>query len=460
MSQEPTIILRLEAENIKRLKAIRVDPTSRVVRIGGRNGQGKTSLLDCIAMALCGKGAAPSKPVRDGARSGQIILETSELTVTRKFIAGGGTSLEVTNKEGAKFAGPQGVLDKLTTSLAFDPLAFTRADKKAQFKQLQKLLGIDTESIDLEKKAVFEKRTNKNRQVEDARAVIKGLPMTGPERVDVAELVDELSRAEQINNGVAELEREAMEADNQHQVANDCLTRAIAEVTRLESLMIAAKSEVQRCDRLVDLAKNNALTTQERAARAERVDTAAIKARIGAAQETNAAAAAVEERRRKSEELAVLEDDAANMTKHLQELEAKRAALLSDCKMPVPGIGFDTDGVTLNGLPLEQASAAEQLKLGVAVACAMNPSLKVMLIRDGSLLDDDSMAMIEQMAEAHQAQIWIERVGNDGKCTVVIEDGEASNQTGEGPCQPPPEKATGVPVVDVTLKPQPEECLY
>jgi len=213
------------------------------------------------------------------------------------------------------------------------------------------------------------------------------------------------------------------------------------------------------------------------------VDTAAIKARIGAAQETNAAAAAVEERRRKSEELAVLEDDAANMTKHLQELEAKRAALLSNCWMPVPGIGFDTDGVTLNGLPLEQASAAEQLKLGVAVACAMNPSLKVMLIRDGSLLDDDSMAMIEQMAEAHQAQIWIERVGNDGKCTVVIEDGEVSPQTGAGTCQPPngqmgkpvsgAAKATPVGrrtalieamqadgVAVAVAEPKKEECLY
>jgi hypothetical protein len=484
MSQEPTIIIRLEAENIKRLKAIRVDPKSRVVRIGGRNGQGKTSLLDCISMALGGAAAAPSKPIREGATRGQIILETADLIVTRKF-TDGGTSLEVTNKEGAKFSGPQGVLDKLTNSLAFDPLAFTRADKKAQFKQLQKLLGIDTEAIDIERKEVFDKRTVKNRQVKEVKAIVDSLPMTGPARVDVAELVDELSRAEAINNGVAELEREAMEAESQEAGHERVLTAAIAEVTRLESLLVAAKSEVQRCDRLVDLAKNATLTAQDRAARADRIDVTPIKQRIAGAQELNQQAAAVEERRRKAEELAVLEDDAANMTAHLADLETKRAALLSGCKMPVPGIGFNTDGVTLNGLPMEQASAAEQLKLGVAVACAMNPALNVMLIRDGSLLDDDSMKLIEEMAETHQAQIWIERVGNDGKCTVVIEDGEAlpaegsfikdcslvnSTAAATTRAMPPDimgemlEAVTGVPVVDVTpaapAAAQPEECLY
>lgn len=431
MSNQPTIIVSLVAENIKRLRAVRVDPKSRVVRIGGRNGQGKTSLLDCIAMALGGAGAAPSKPIRDGAARGQIVLETNDLIVTRKFTAGG-TSLEVTNKEGAKFPGPQGVLDKLTTSLAFDPLAFTRADKKSQFKQLQKLLGIDTESIDTERKEVYEKRTAKNRQIKDAIAVMASLPVTGPSPVNLAELVDELSRAEQINHNVSELEREAMEAENQHQVANAGLTRALDEAKRLEILLLAANSEIQRCDRLVDMAKNNALNAQERANRAERIDNTAIKARISAAQQINAAAAAVEERNRKAGELSVLEDDSGNLTAHLQELESKRAALLSGCDMPVPGIGFDADGVTLNGLPLEQASAAEQLKLGVAVACAMNPALKVMLIRDGSLLDDESLALIEQMAETHQAQVWIERVGNDGKCTVVIEDGEAMAPEGPG----------------------------
>jgi hypothetical protein len=332
------------------------------------------------------------------------------------------------------------VLDKLTTSLAFDPLAFTRADKKSQFKQLQKLLGIDTESIDTERKEVYEKRTAKNRQIKDAIAVMASLPVTGPSPVNLAELVDELSRAEQINHNVSELEREAMEAENQHQVANAGLTRALDEAKRLESLLLAANSEIQHCDRLVDMAKNNALNAQERANRAERIDNTAIKARISAAQQINAAAAAVEERNRKAGELSVLEDDSGNLTAHLQELEAKRAALLSGCDMPVPGIGFDADGVTLNGLPLEQASAAEQLKLGVAVACAMNPALKVMLIRDGSLLDDESLALIEQMAETHQAQIWIERVGNDGKCTVVIEDGAAFSQIEDGPCPPPPDE--------------------
>jgi hypothetical protein len=153
------------------------------------------------------------------------------------------------------------------------------------------------------------------------------------------------------------------------------------------------------------------------------------------------------------------------MTAHLQELDHRRATLLSDCPMPVPGIGFEADGVTLNDLPLDQASAAEQLKLGLAVACAMNPHLRVMLIRNGSLLDDDAMTMVAKMAEEHGAQIWIERVGNDGKCTVVIEDGEIAPQAGEGPPEEPQEAPIVAPLPILNPAPaaapaKPMESLY
>lgn len=439
MSEKTTTsIISLKAENIKRIKAVEIIPHGATVVIGGRNAQGKTSVLDCIAMALGGAASAPSEPIRRGASKAQIILETEELIVTRKF-SKSGTTLEVTNKDGLKFAGPQGVLDKLVSTLAFDPLAFVMADKKAQFKQLQNLLGIDTESIDIERKTEFDRRTQKNRDKKALAAVIDGLPMTGPARVEVKELLDELSRAEQINAGVNDLEREAGEAENGHANANQLLTNAIAKVAEIERELLHAKEMVRKCDATVDIAKNALLTAQERAGRAERVEIAPIKERIAAAEDTNAAAAKVEDRKRKQADLTVLENESEMMTAKLAELDQKRAKLLSDCPMPVPGIGFEADGVTLNDLPLDQASAAEQLKLGLAVACAMNPNLRVMLIRNGSLLDDDAMALVAKMAEDHGAQVWIERVGNDGKCTVVIEDGEVSS----------PPAGEGLPVKDV-----------
>jgi len=91
--------------------------------------------------------------------------------------------------------------------------------------------------------------------------------------------------------------------------------------------------------------------------------------------------------------------------------------------MPVEGLAFDPDGVTYQGVPFSQCSAAEQMRVSMAVALAMNPSLRVCLIRDGSLLDSDSLEIIREMAEAADAQVWLERVSEGADCQVIIEDG-------------------------------------
>jgi hypothetical protein len=98
--------------------------------------------------------------------------------------------------------------------------------------------------------------------------------------------------------------------------------------------------------------------------------------------------------------------------------------------MPVTGLGLSEDGVTLNGLPLDQASAAEQLRVSVAIGIAMNPRLRVLLLRDASLLDRDSLALLADMAKAAGAQVWLERVEDDSATAVVIEDGMVKEAAG------------------------------
>jgi hypothetical protein len=89
----------------------------------------------------------------------------------------------------------------------------------------------------------------------------------------------------------------------------------------------------------------------------------------------------------------------------------------------VDGLSFDDSGVLLNGLPFSQASQAEQLRVSVAMGFAQNPELKVLLVRDGSLLDGNSLNLLDQMARDHDGQVWIERVGEGDQCAVIIEDG-------------------------------------
>jgi hypothetical protein len=112
------------------------------------------------------------------------------------------------------------------------------------------------------------------------------------------------------------------------------------------------------------------------------------------------------------------------MTARLEKMDSDKRAATTNAKYPVPGLLFDASGgITLNGIPFEQCSAAEQLKVSIAVGFALNPKLRVLLVRDGSLLDEDSMNVLIAMAKEADAQVWIERVETDAHTSVVIEDG-------------------------------------
>jgi hypothetical protein len=129
-----------------------------------------------------------------------------------------------------------------------------------------------------------------------------------------------------------------------------------------------------------------------------------------------------------AKELADKQAEYKGLTEELQEIEARRAQMMADAKFPVPELSFGDDGVLVKGVPFAQASAAEQLRVSVAMGMALNPKLKVLLVRDGSLLDAKSLQLLADMAEANESQVWLERVGDADAAAVVIEDGQVAEK--------------------------------
>src|SRR5690606_15287184 len=109
----------------------------------------------------------------------------------------------------------------------------------------------------------------------------------------------------------------------------------------------------------------------------------------------------------------------------------QKAKAIAAANLPVPGLSFDADAVTLNGVPFDQGSDAEQLRASVAIAAALNPKLRVIRIRDGSLLDEDGLQLVAELAEQQDMQVWIERVDASGKVGFVIDDGALVKQAEE-----------------------------
>lgn len=424
-------IVRLDAENVKRLRAVRIepDPDGNLVVVGGKNGAGKTSVLDSIAMALGGKGAVPPKPVRSGKKSAKIVARLGELTVTRTIAPDGTSRLVVKDAEGKTQKGPQTILDELVGALSFDPLEFARMKPRAQLEQLQALVGLDFDDLDERHQEIYDARRDQNRDVRTLQSQIEDheIDTSAPaEEVSAAELIAELERRQEHNAEGDDLATEVdeLEGDQEQSIADlDAIDKEVAEleerIKELRKNRKPAKAKVAAAEKSVKHAK-------ARLSAFETIDEDEIKEQIRSAEDTNAAVRHNKERAALLGRLNTAQDKADDSDRQLRAIADEREERLAAASFPVDGLGFDENGVTFNGIPFEQASAAEAMRVSVAMGLAANPELRVLLIRDGSLLDDESLAAIAEQAAAADAQVWIERVGTGEEVTVIIEDGEVA----------------------------------
>lgn len=449
----PLTILELTASNVKRLRAVHIKPDGAAVVLGGKNGQGKSSVLDAIQMALGGKDSAPRVPVRKGEEKAEIVCDLGEIIVRRTFTAEGGTSLTVSSREGARFPSPQAMLDRLTGQLTFDPLAFSRMAPAEQSETLRRMVGLDFTALDEERAQVYAQRADVNRDGKAMAARFATMPVHADApaaEVSSAAILaeqekatsDAAFRAAQVNDvrrandSVRRRATDAEEAAKRHeqatyradQEASDAEAEAQrwAKIAHDKRAAVAGLAEQERQAKraAVDLRKQaDALIDLPDAAP---VNLTAFRARLAEVESTNAKVRANAARAAAEESLNAKRAESARLTARIDAIDKEKAAAIQAAAMPVPGLGFDSDGVTLDGLPFEQASQAQQLRVSVAMGFAMNPRLRVLLIRDASLLDTESLAMVTKMAEDAGAQVWMERVEQDGATTVLIEDGNAT----------------------------------
>ncbi|QAY16155.1 AAA-ATPase [Arthrobacter phage Sonali] len=401
-------IVNLQAENIMRLKAVEITPEGSVVLVGGNNGEGKSSTLNAMWLALGGGAASKSiaRPVRDGAEEAVVRLDLGDLIVTRKW-KGSKTSLTVESKDGAKYSSPQSILDGLVGKLAFDPLEFAQYAPAKQREILMSLveLPFDPAELDANRKSIFDSRTDINRKVKELEGQVKGfypIPAGTPDQeVSVAELLKEYRAAQDAN---ARTEQIARDVHN-----NELLVQDLR--------MKLAQAEA-------DLEGNRAAL----AACPPRMDLGAIQDKIDNAENINANVREAQAQTDVRHQLKVHQNKAEELTGRITQLDMTKADMLASAVYPVTGLGFDDDGVTYNGVPFKQASSAEQLRVSTAMGMALNPDLRVMHIRDGSLLDEKNLDLIARMADANDFQVWIERVGKGDQGAVIIEDGQVSSE--------------------------------
>lgn len=426
----------LTVENFKRLVAAKLTfpEGGGTVEVCGLNGSGKTSLIDSVWAAIGGKSASPDQPIRSGARKGSVVLDLGDIVVRREW-DGSGTRLTVTDGEhGGKVSRPQELLDSLFSRLAFDPLEFTRKRPDEQARILREITGLDFAELDRRRAAAYEERTAVNRAIKADEVRLANLPDVAPvDEVSAADLSRELQEATRHNGGVVKA-RQAMEAKQRE-------ADAIADrVVRIDNAIEAKQAEIARIQKEIetleqqskDLAGQhedayNELQDLTAAIPAE-IDTAPILEQIANAERTNRQARAYRERQAVAEQLDGNRRHAQRLTEAIEDIDTERQQMLASARFPVDGLSLDGETVTFGGVPLGQASSAEQIRVSLGIGAALNPKLRLLVVKDGSLLDDRSLAMVARWAAEHDYQVLVERVATSvaGESGVVIEEGVVS----------------------------------
>lgn len=434
------LITAIEITDYKRVRKVAIIPAAdrHVVLVGGKNGHGKSSTLDALTAAFGGAKQLATDPVRHGASEASIFVELDggKLTIDRIIHPDGKTSLEVRDADGA-VRSPQAVLDKLVGARFLDPLSFLQLAAKEQRAQLMRLIP-DAERIatlDEKRGKAFERRTEIGRDLKRAEGELARLPDITPGKpIDVAALSDELrmlADKQRAGDGLGHAHREAEAtaaaavdregrslekiADLERHLESERIRLAAAQRDR-EELVARAGVAKQKLDAAVAewqmLAPRRDELEKQLATAAEHNRT--IGAAEAQAQRRTEAAAAIDK----------LGADQNACTEAIATIDERKASILAAAKLPVDSLTIGDDGILLNGIAFSQASDAERWRVALALAIAASPGLNDVWIRDGALLDDDSLELVAKHAAAAGKRVWIERVGTKDPGAIVIQDGQ------------------------------------
>lgn len=420
--------------------------------IGGNNAQGKSSFLDAIAMTLGGKKLFPKNPIyneRDEATASvRLEGESTHLpwpcTITRTLIKDEDgditTRVKIEADDGSIAPSPQTILnDVLGAGLSFDPLAFVREKPAKQVDIVKGLVGLDFSELDEEWNRLFTERTHINRVAKQIDGRLKQTPIHNDvpsEKIDVAALVEQLKDADAHNNQIDQDKdrlaacEQTIERVNEKLVnVNMSLEQRLSDLeARYKEAVETAKKQAHEMETGLNEEKMQLVAEKDALAEAtadvEPIDTLPIQNEIARAGDVNKKIDENANRLDIYAEKRRATDQGKKLTKRLREIELEKGEMADAAEWPIQGMGFSTDGLTMDGKPFQDLSSKEQMNCSVAIAMKLNPVFPFCMIRDGSLLDENAMVELEAIVANHHGQVFIERVGEGEECHVVFEEGK------------------------------------
>lgn len=402
----------LQLENVKRVKAVALEPSpAGLTIIGGGNNQGKTSVLDAIAWALGGNKFKPFQPARDGSvvPPKMVITLSNGLIVERKGKDG---TLKVTDPSGQK-AG-QALLDAFVEKLALDLPKFMQASDAEKAQTLLNIIGVgpQLDAIERQIKEVYADRTAIGR-IADQKAKhaqeMEFYPGMPEDPVSAADLIQQ--------------QQDLLARNAQRQEWIRAYDNIMAQRERVDEQIEDLKTRLRDLEARKRELEEQTKAAQKPPAQLAMESTEALERAIESVEDTNRKVRANLERERAEDEAQQYAVQYQQATDALEDLRAKKKALLDGASLPLPDLTVE-DGVLLyKGQRWDGMSGSEQLIVATAIVRKLNPECGFVLMDKLEQMDLDTLKTFGAWLEAEGLQVIATRVSTGEECSVIISDG-------------------------------------
>ncbi len=418
-------IAALEAENVKRIKAVALTPSpTGLTIVGGNNNQGKTSVLDALAWALGGEKFRPTAAVRDGALAPphlKVILSNG-VVVERK---GKNSSLTVTDPTGQRSG--QQLLNAFVEPLALDLPRFMQASDKDKADTLLNIIGVGDAltGLDREIKALYDRRTvigQIGAQKRHAAEELTEYPDAPSEPVSAIELIQQ---QQEILLHNADNQRQRMklaQLEEQEKQLGRRVQELSQELEMVEHQLTAVQQDVQ------DATKTVAQLQDE--------STAELEQSIRNVEEINRQVSANLAKSKAQDEAERYAQEYTALTEQIKAKRTARMDLLNGADLPLTGLGVEDGSLTYNGKHWQDMSGSDQLRVATAIVRRLNPDCGFVLLDKLEQMDLATLAEFGSWLQAEGLQAIATRVSTGGECQIIIEDGRVKDAE-----EPPAPKA-------------------
>ena len=418
-------INRLEIENVKRVKAVRLSPSAKgLTIIGGKNGQGKTSVLDAIAWALGGKKFEPTQAHREGSMTDpKLHVELSNGLIVER--GGKNGTLKVLDPNGAK--GGQKLLDAFIDELALDLPKFMEASDTEKGKILLQIIGVGDKlaEMDREEATLYNRRTEIGRIAEQKKkfaAEMTYYPDVPKEPVSASELIRQ--------------QQEILKKNAENQRLRENAESLQAELTAAEKTLRDAQSRVEDLTKKVKIARKCAKDLHDES-------TEELEQNIADVDALNVKIRANLDREKAELDAETYSKQYDSLTQEIEDVRDSRKALLDSAELPLPELSVKEGKLLYKGQQWDGMSGAERLRVATAIVRKLKPECGFVLMDKLEQMDRDTLAEFGAWLEAEGLQVIATRVSTGDECSIIIEDGYVLGGEKEAPAPPKTEWKAG-----------------